>query len=136
MANIATPTTVTPYQFSVKLNDTNAQNLLANKASSGVEIAWSIDAWNIDGTNAADLTIEIYDQDGTAICSNTGTGEATTATDTVAGSGLGGPTTIPIAADGGIQEVAKGYLNEDQSVVATASNGNDIAIWIKYTVIS
>lgn len=134
--NIASPSSVYGYQFSVKLDAATAQNILANKALSGTLISWSLDLWNIDGTNDVDVTIAIYDEDGTGICSNTGTGEATTGTDVVAGTDLGGAVTVPVAADSGIREIAGGYLNEDQSVVITASAANDLSAWIKYTVLS
>lgn len=130
-------TAIKQYVFSVKLDAATAQNLLANKASSTALIT-GIDVYvhNIDGTNSANISMTVYNQDGTGICSNTGTGEASTSTDVVAGTDLGGYTTITIPSGETLILCQNWALNEDQSLVVTASAANDLAVWVKYTVIT
>lgn len=135
--NVAELTSAYGLQQNILLDAATAQNVLANKASSGAVIKYKVSAWNVDGTNDASLTLDVYDQDGTGIASNTGKDEATTGTDVVAGSASGsGPKTINIAADSGVQVVMAGVLNEDESLVATATNANDIGLQVEYWVLS
>ena len=104
------------------LTTTSATNILNNAASSGKVLRVTlVRAVNVDGSNAADISVSIYAEDD-----------------------LGGSQTELIQA----QEVAINtkldvitkdtpiYLQEDKSLGATASAGNDIKIIVTYEEIS
>lgn len=100
------------------LGDTSATTIVSNAADSNrVYKINTIMIANIDGTNAADITVAIHDQD------NGG------------GTGTKIANTISVAADSTLILVDKAssfYLEEDRSIVATASAGNDLAVTISY----
>jgi hypothetical protein len=102
--------------------NTNAAVLLANSASSNkVFKINTLVASNVDGTNAADVTV--------AINSN------------AAGSGTGYPiaSTISVPADASLIVIDKDnpfYLEEDKSIVVTSGSSNDITFTISYEEIS
>ena len=101
-------TSVTP------LTDTNATSIVSNAASSGkVYRINSLVVANIDGTNAADITINIYPEDAIG-----GTGEAIAST-------------ISVPADATliiIDKTTQIYLLEDRSIGAIAGVANDLVV--------
>jgi hypothetical protein len=101
-------TSVTP------LTDTNATSIVSNAASSGkVYRINSLVVANIDGTNAADITINIYPEDAIG-----GTGEAIAST-------------ISVPADATliiIDKTTQIYLLEDRSIGAIAGAANDLVV--------
>jgi hypothetical protein len=106
----------------VRLTDTNATQVVSNAASSNkLFLIDSLTVANVDGTNAADITLNVF-------ASATNTGTAT---------GLLSTVTVP--ADATLVAVSKDsplLLTEDMSVYATASAGNDLHIVCSYKEIS
>lgn len=100
------------------LADTSPTTIVSNAASSNkVYKINTIMVANIDGTNAADITVAIHDA---AAGGGTGTKIANT---------------ISVAADSTLVLIDKAssfYLEENRSIVATASAGNDLAVTISY----
>lgn len=100
------------------LANTSATTVLSNAASSNkVFKVNTIIVANIDGTNAADITVAIHDA--------------------AAGGGTGVKiaNTISVAADSTLiltDKASSFYLEEDRSIVATASAGGDLAVTISY----
>lgn len=120
--NIVNVTTITGKTTYLTPANTNAAVLLANSASSNkVFKINTLVASNVDGTNAADVTV--------AINSN------------AAGSGTGYPiaSTISVPADASLIVIDKDnpfYLEEDKSIVVTSGTANDITFTISYEEIS
>ncbi len=110
--NIVGVTTIVGYTTYVSLGDTNAATLLSNAAGSNyVYKINTIIVANDDGTNSADITVALHDQDD-------GGGTAYKIAHTVA-----------VAADSTLVVIDKAssiYLEEDRSIVVTASAGNDL----------
>ena len=98
----------------VALSTTNATAIINNAASSGkVFKVNSIVVSNVDGTNAADITVSIYSQDD------------------LGGTAYQIVSTISVPADASLIVTDKTtgfYLKEDQSVGATASAANDLVV--------
>ena len=98
------------------LGDTSATTIVSNPANSNyVYKINSIIVANDDGTNSADITIALHDQDD-------GGGTAFKLASTVA-----------VAADSTLVVLDKAssiYLEEDRSIVATASAANDLDVTI------
>lgn len=119
IVNVATITGKTTY---LSLADTAATVLVSNAASSGkVYKINSIIVANDDGTNAADITVTV----------NT----------TAAGDGTNYKlaSTISVAADSTLVVLDKAssiYLEEDKSIVCTASAGGDLDVVCSYEEIS
>ena len=120
--NIINITSMVGKTDTTSLTTTSATNILNNPASSGKVLRVTlVRAVNVDGSNPADISISIYSEDD-----------------------LGGTQTELIQA----QEVAINtnldiitrdtplYLEEDTSLGATASAGNDIKIIVTYEEIS
>jgi len=106
----------------VRLTDTNATQVVSNAASSNkLFLIDSLTVANVDGTNAADITLNVF-----AAATNTGTA-----------TGLINTVTVP--ADATLVAVSKDsplLLTEDMSVYATASAGNDLHVICSYKEIS
>ena len=106
----------------VRLADTNATQVVSNAASSNkLFLVDSLTVANVDGTNAADITLNVF-------ASATNTGTAT---------GLLNTVTVP--ADATLVAVSKDsplLLTEDMSVYATASAANDLHVICSYKEIS
>ena len=120
--NIVNVTTITGKTTYAALTTTLTTVLLANAASSGkVFKINSIMVSNVDGTNAADVTVDI----NTAAAGN-GTSYALAAT-------------IAVPADATLSVVDKTnsfYLEEDKSILGGASANSDLEIVISYEEIN
>jgi hypothetical protein len=120
--NIVNVTTITGKSNVVSLTDTNATAVVSNAASSGkVFKINSLVVSNVDGTNAADITISYYSEDDIG----------GTATEIVS--------TISVPADASLVVIDKNtsiYLEEDRSIGATAGAANDLKVVVSYEEIS
>jgi hypothetical protein len=112
--NIVNVTTIYGNTSSVSLTTTSATSLVSNAASSGkVFKINSIVAANVDGTTAADITINVYSQ-----------------------ASLGGTaypiaSTISVPADATLiitDKTTSFYLLENQSIGATAGTASDLVV--------
>ena len=120
--NIAQLGTVTGKTATVALSTTSATAVVNNAASSGKCFrVVSLYVSNVDGTSAADISINVYSQDdigGTAyaLCS-----------------------TVSVPADASLIVITKEtpiYLEEDKSIGATAGTANDLVVVAAYEEIS
>lgn len=120
--NLLNPTTITGETNHVALTDTSATVVLNNAASSGKLLkVVQLRVTNVDGTNAAAITLS----------RNTA--------DDGAGTAYRLASTIDVPADAAIDLItgdAPVFLEEDQSLVATASAGNDLEVVVSYLDIS
>jgi|TARA_R110000744_G_C19020738_1_gene524205 hypothetical protein len=120
--NVVGVATITGKSGVVNLSSTNATAVVSNPASSGKVFKLNtIIVSNVDGTNAANITIAYYDQDDIG-------GTATQIVSTVA-----------VPADATLIVLDKStsiYLEEDRSIGATASAANDLKILVSYEEIS
>jgi hypothetical protein len=120
--NIVNVTTITGKSNVVSLTDTNATAVVSNAASSGkVFKINSLVVSNVDGTNAADITISYYSEDDIG----------GTATEIVS--------TVSVPADASLVVIDKNtsiYLEEDRSIGATAGAANDLKVIVSYEEIS
>jgi hypothetical protein len=120
--NIVNVTTITGKSNVVSLTDTNATAVVSNAASSGkVFKINSLVVSNVDGTNAADITISYYSEDDIG----------GTATEIVS--------TVSVPADASLVVIDKNtsiYLEEDKSIGATAGAANDLKVVVSYEEIS
>ncbi len=120
--NIVNVTTITGKTTYLTPANTTANVLLANAASSNKVLKINmISAANVDGTAAADATV--------AINSN------------AAGSGTSYPlaSTVTVPADATLVIIDKSssfYLEEDKSILVTASAASDITFVVSYEEIS
>ena len=112
--NIVNVTTIYGNSSQVSLTTTSATSLVSNAASSGkVFKINSITVANVDGTNAADITINIY-----------------------SAAALGGTafplvSTISVPADATLivtDKTTSFYLLENQSIGATAGTASDLVV--------
>jgi len=112
--NIVNVTTIYGNTSSVSLTTTSATSLVSNAASSGkVFKINSIVAANVDGTSAADISINVYSQ-----------------------ASLGGTaypiaSTISVPADATLiitDKTTSFYLLENQSIGATAGSASDLVV--------
>jgi hypothetical protein len=120
--NIVNVTTITGKTVVVDLTSTSATSVVSNAASSGkVFKINSLIVSNVDGTNNADITINLYSAasiGGTAtqICS-----------------------TVTVPADSSLIVIDKTsgiYLEEDKSIGAIAGAANDLKVVCSYEEIS
>jgi hypothetical protein len=120
--NLLSPTTITGKSVTVDLTSTSATSILSNAASSGKVLKVnSLYVANVDGTSAAEITINYYSAaalGGTAtqICS-----------------------TVAVPADATLVVVDKDayiYLEENTSLGATAGTANDLKVVCSYEDIS
>ena len=120
--NLISPTTITGKSVTVDLTTTSATSILSNAASSGKVLKInSLYIANVDGTSAAEITINYYSAaalGGTAtqICS-----------------------TVAVPADATLVVVDKDayiYLEENTSLGATAGTANDLKVVCSYEDIS
>ncbi len=107
----------------IALTTTLTTVLLANASSSGkVFKIESIMVANVDGTNAADVTIDFH-----------------TAANGTAGSSFALAATISVPADATLNLIDKNssfYLMENQSIIGGASANSDLEVVISYEDIS
>ena len=120
--NLVSPTTINGKTVTVDLTTTSATSILSNAASSGKALKInSLYVANVDGTSAAEITINYYSAaalGGTAtqICS-----------------------TVAVPADATLVVVDKDayiYLEENTSLGATAGTANDLKVVCSYEDIS
>lgn len=120
--NLLSPTTITGKSVTVDLTTTSATSILSNAASSGKVLKINaLYVANVDGTAAAEITINYYSAaalGGTAtqICS-----------------------TVAVPADATLVVVDKDayiYLEENTSLGATAGTANDLKVICSYEDIS
>ena len=120
--NIVNVTTITGKTNVVDLSTTNATLVVENPAASNkVFKINSLIVSNVDGTNAADITISYYSED------NIGG----TATQIVS--------TVSVPADASLIVIDKNsfiYLEEDKSIGATAGSASDLKVVCSYEEIS
>ena len=120
--NIVNVTTITGKSAVVDLTTTNATLVVENPAASNkVFKINSLIVSNVDGTNAADITISLYSED------NIGG----TATEIVS--------TVSVPADASLVVIDKNtsiYLEEDKSIGATAGSASDLKVVVSYEEIS
>ena len=120
--NLLSPTTISGKTVTVDLSSTSATSILSNAASSGKVVKInSLYVANVDGTSAAEITINYYSAaalGGTAtqICS-----------------------TVAVPADATLVVIDKDayvYLEENTSLGATAGTANDLKVVCSYEDIS
>ena len=120
--NIVNVTDIRGKTAVVDLSTTNATLVVENVASSGKIFKLnSIIVSNVDGTNAANVTVSLYSED------NIGG----TATEIVS--------TVSVPADSSLVVISKDtsiYLEEDKSIGATASVASDLKVVCSYEEIS
>ena len=120
--NIVNVTTITGKSAVVDLTTTSATAVVSNAASSGkVFKINSLVVSNVDGTNAADITISYYSEDDIG----------GTATEIVS--------TVSVPADASLVVIDKNtsiYLEEDRSIGATAGAADDLKVVVSYEEIS
>lgn len=119
--NLIAPSTINGKTTYISLASTSETLLLSNTASSGKALrVHSIYAANIDGSNAVDVTLKIYDDD-------------------TAGTGYSLASTVSVPADSTVVLVNKDapvWLEEDRRLTVTASAGGDLNIICSYEEIS
>jgi hypothetical protein len=120
--NIVNVTSIYGKSAVVDLSTTSATSVLSNAASSGkVFKINSLIVSNVDGTSAADITVNYYS--AAAI--------GGTATQIVS--------TVSVPADSSLVVIDKNtsiYLEEDKSIGATAGSASDLKVIISYEDIS
>ena len=120
--NIVNVTTITGKSAVVDLTTTAATAVVSNAAASGkVFKINSLVVSNVDGTNAADITIALYSEDDIG----------GTATQIVS--------TVSVPADASLIVIDKNtsiYLEEDRSIGATAGSASDLKVVVSYEEIS
>ena len=120
--NIVNVNTITGKSAVVNLTTTSATAVVSNAASSGkVFKINSLVVANVDGINAADITISYYSEDDIG----------GTATEIVS--------TVSVPADASLIVIDKNtsiYLEEDRSIGATAGAANDLKVVVSYEEIS
>jgi hypothetical protein len=120
--NIINATSILGKSAVVDLTTTNATLVLENAAASNKVLKInSLVVSNVDGTNAADITISLYSED------NIGG----TATQIVS--------TVSVPADASLVVIDKNtsiYLEEDKSIGATAGSASDLKVVVSYEEIS
>jgi len=119
--NIVNVATITGKTAPLALT-TSAQSVVSNAASSGkVFKVNSLYIANIDGTNAADVTVNYYTQDD------------------IGGTATAIASTISVPADATLVVISKDapiYLEEDKSLGALASANSDLVAHVSYEEIS
>jgi len=120
--NVVNVATITAKSAMVALSSTNATALVSNAASSGKVFKVNmIQVANVDGANAADVTIDVH-----SAAAGGGTAYSLVST-------------ISVPADASLVVVDKGtalYLEEDRSITATAGTANDLEVIVSYEEIS
>ena len=120
--NIVNVATITGKTATVALASTNATAIVSNAASSSkVFKINNVIVSNVDGTNAADITISLYSQDD------------------IGGTAYALASTISVPADTTLVVLDKNtavYLEENKSIGAKASVANDLVVICSYEEIS
>lgn len=112
--NIVNVTTIYGNSSSTALSTTSATSIVSNAAASGkVFKINSIVVANVDGTSAADITINVYSQAA------------------LGGTAYAIASTISVPADASLivtDKTTSFYLLENQSIGATAGTANDLVV--------
>ena len=120
--NIVDVSTIIGKSATIALSTTSQTTLVSNAASSGKVFKINmIQVANVDGTNAADVTVDVH-----SAASGGGTAYSLVAT-------------ASVPADASLIAVDKNtalYLEEDKSITATASAANDLEVIVSYEEIS
>ena len=120
--NIVDVTTIIGKSATIALSTTSATTLVSNAASSGKVFKINmIQVANVDGTNAADVTVDMHSEDDGG-----GTAYSLIAT-------------ASVGADSSLVALDKStaiYLEEDRSITATAGTANDLEVIVSYEEIS
>lgn len=120
--NIIAATSVLGKTATVDLTTTSATEVLSNADSSGkVFKVNTLIVANVDGTNAADITVSYYSED------NIGG----TATEIIQSKSVAAETNLVV-----IDKDIPIYLEENRSLGATASAGSDLKVIVSYEEIS
>lgn len=120
--NIVNVSTIIGKSATIALSTTSQTTLVSNAASSGKVFKINmIQVANVDGTNAADVTIDVH-----SAAAGGGTAYSLVST-------------ISVPADASLVAVDKGtalYLEEDRSITATAGTASDLEVIVSYEEIS
>jgi thymidine phosphorylase len=120
--NIVDVSTIIGKSATIALSTTSQTTLVSNAASSGKVFKINmIQVANVDGANAADVTIDVH-----SAAAGGGTAYSLVST-------------ISVPADASLVAVDKGtsvYLEEDRSITATAGTANDLEVIVSYEEIS
>lgn len=120
--NIVSVTSILGNNSSTSLSTTNATAIVNNPAASGkVFKVNTIVVSNVDGTNAADITISKYSEDD------------------IGGTAFPIASTISVPADASLIVIDKTtciYLKEDESIGATAGTASDLVVTASWEEIS
>jgi len=120
--NIVNVVTITGKTATIALSSTSATAIVSNAASSSkVFKINNVIVSNVDGTNAADITISVYSQDD------------------IGGTAYPVASTISVPADTTLVVLDKNtalYLEENKSIGAIASVANDLVVVCSYEEIS
>lgn len=120
--NIASITTITGKTVGINLSTAGAIAVVSNSASSNkVFKINTLVVANVQGTNAADITISYYDQDD------------------IGGTATRIVSTISVPADTTLTVIDKNtviYLEEDRSIGATANTADHLKVICSYEEIS
>ena len=120
--NIVNVSTITGKSATIALSTTSATTLVSNAASSGKVFKINmIQVANVDGSNAADVTVDMH-----SAAAGGGTAYSLVST-------------VSVPADASLVALDKGtalYLEEDRSITATAGTANDLEVIVSYEEIS
>jgi len=120
--NIVNVSTITGISSTTALSTTSQTTLVSNAASSGKVFKINmIQVANVDGTAAADITIDVH-----SAASGGGTAYSLVST-------------VSVPADASLVVLDKNtalYLEEDRSITATAGAANDLEVIVSYEEIS
>jgi hypothetical protein len=120
--NVVNVATITAKSALVALSSTSQTTLVSNAASSGKVFKINmIQVANVDGSNAADVTVDMH-----SAAAGGGTAYSLVST-------------ISVPADASLVALDKNtaiYLEEDRSITATAGTANDLEVIVSYEEIS
>ena len=120
--NIVDVSTIIGKSATIALSSTSQTTLVSNAASSGKVFKINmIQVANVDGANAADVTVDVH-----SAAAGGGTAYSLVST-------------ISVPADASLVAVDKGtalYLEEDRSITATAGTASDLEVIVSYEEIS
>jgi hypothetical protein len=120
--NIVNVTTITGRTVVASLTTTNSTLVVENVAASGkVFKINSLIVSNVDGTSAADITINLFSEDN------------------IGGTGTQIVSTVSVPADASLVVITKDtaiYLEEDRSIGATAASASDLKVVCSFEEIS
>jgi hypothetical protein len=120
--NIVDVSTIIGKSATIALSSTSQTTLVSNAASSGKVFKINmIQVANVDGTNAADVTVDVH-----SAAAGGGTAYSLVST-------------ASVPADASLIALDKStalYLEEDKSITATASAANDLEVIVSYEEIS